>query len=182
MSATRAGGGAWARACALLTHPTARWPLWGVVAWCTALAVLAFANTITHNFSYDDRAAVAYNQDVRPETPWSELFQHDFWGGPLGQECVGAAAAAPACCRVTQSPPPPLDRSSMILDVCVTRWLLRAVRNSGSHKSYRPITVATFRFNFWIAGLNPMLCVTHRCVGATLPRCRGCKRPQPRVL
>ena len=76
----------WVRVRTFITRPTARWPLWWVVAWCALLAVAAYANTITHHFSYDDRAAVAYNQDVRPDTPWIELFKHDFWGGPLGQE------------------------------------------------------------------------------------------------
>ena len=67
---------------------TASVPLWMAMTAAAVLSVAVFANTATHAFTYDDRAAVAFNADLRPSTPWLELLQHDFWGSPLRQECV----------------------------------------------------------------------------------------------
>ena len=39
-------------------------------------------------FVWDDRAAVVASLDVRPETPWSNLLVHDFWGQNISLECV----------------------------------------------------------------------------------------------
>ena len=48
----------------------------------------------------------------RPEVPWLNLLQNDFWGTPMHVE--------------------------------------------GSHKSYRPLTVATFRLNYMLHELQPL--------------------------
>ena len=55
--------------------------------------------------------AIEGNQDVRPSTPLSSLFQNDFWGTSL--------------------------------------------THSGSHKSYRPLCVLSFRLNFLLHQLRP---------------------------
>ena len=59
--------------------------------------------------------AIVKNQDLKPETPISNIWYDDFWGTPL--------------------------------------------RDSGSHKSYRPLVVLTFRLNYAIHKLNPRKCV-----------------------
>ncbi|KAH9508650.1 Protein O-mannosyl-transferase tmtc3 [Bulinus truncatus] len=56
-------------------------------------------------------SAIVENQDLRPHTPFSELFLNDFWGTPMYKE--------------------------------------------KSHKSYRPLCVATFRFNYALGELDP---------------------------
>ncbi|KRZ02582.1 V-type proton ATPase subunit d 1 [Trichinella zimbabwensis] len=78
---------------------------------CSMLAMLIRWNTLFADFVYDDIRAIKANMDLRPETPWKQLFANDFWGTPLS--------------------------------------------HSGSHKSYRPLTVASFRVNFALGELNP---------------------------
>ena len=76
-----------------------------------ALAALAvFQNSLDGGFVIDDGSAIRTNADLRPETPVSALFWHDFWGRPID---------------------------------AVT-----------SVKSYRPLTVLTFRANFAMHGLD----------------------------
>lgn len=62
-------------------------------------------------FVMDDDVAVVRNADLRPDTPWAQLWRNDFWGTPVHTE--------------------------------------------ESHKSYRPLTVATFRLNYVLGGLDP---------------------------
>ncbi|CAG0918309.1 unnamed protein product [Notodromas monacha] len=64
------------------------------------------------NERLQDRRAIENNDDINPNTPWTNLLSNDFWGTPL--------------------------------------------THSGSHKSYRPLCVATFRLNFFLHGLNPV--------------------------
>ncbi|XP_048389026.1 protein O-mannosyl-transferase TMTC4 isoform X3 [Stegostoma tigrinum] len=78
-----------------------------------ALAVLCFGISYDGDFVFDDSEAIINNKDLRPETPLSHLWEHDFWGSNL-------------------------------------------ISNT-SHKSYRPLTVLTFRLNYLIAGgLHPV--------------------------
>ena len=78
-----------------------------------------FQNYVDHNihtvcfFVYS--RAIVKNQDLKPETPISNIWYDDFWGTPL--------------------------------------------RDSGSHKSYRPFVVLTFRLNYAIHKLSPGKCV-----------------------
>lgn len=72
------------------------------------LAFGTFANSLHGQFVFDDIPAVWMNKDLRPSTPWADIWRHDFWGNDVGT------------------------------------WQ--------SHKSYRPLTVATFRFSYWLAG------------------------------
>ena len=74
------------------------------------VSLLTFSNSLDGAFVIDDGSAVRTNQDLRPETPLSQLLVRDFWGRPID---------APT-----------------------------------SVKSYRPLTVLTFRWNFSAHGLD----------------------------
>nr|XP_040019074.1 protein O-mannosyl-transferase TMTC2 isoform X2 [Gasterosteus aculeatus aculeatus] len=47
---------------------------------CGAVALLLYVNTLGADFCYDDSRAVKTNQDLLPETPWTNIFYDDFWG------------------------------------------------------------------------------------------------------
>ncbi|KAJ8249970.1 hypothetical protein COCON_G00231860 [Conger conger] len=47
---------------------------------CSAVALVLYLNTLGADFCYDDSRAIKYNQDLLPETPWLNIFYHDFWG------------------------------------------------------------------------------------------------------
>ncbi|XP_047431444.1 protein O-mannosyl-transferase TMTC2 [Mugil cephalus] len=47
---------------------------------CTAVAVGLYLNTLDADFCYDDSRAVKTNQDLLPETPWTNILYDDFWG------------------------------------------------------------------------------------------------------
>ncbi|XP_030745752.1 protein O-mannosyl-transferase TMTC2-like [Sitophilus oryzae] len=83
---------------------------YGSLLCCTAAFVL-YCNTLTSEFVYDDRRAILTNPDLLPKTPWSQLWENDFWGTPLS--------------------------------------------DSGSHGSYRPLSVLTFRLNYLFGEFNP---------------------------
>lgn len=71
-------------------------------------AVACFMNSYHGDFVFDDSEAILSNNDLKPETPLSDLFVHDFWGSKLDSKT--------------------------------------------SHKSYRPLTVLTFRWNYFLSG------------------------------
>ncbi|XP_035380792.1 protein O-mannosyl-transferase TMTC2-like [Electrophorus electricus] len=45
-----------------------------------AVALVLYANTLRAGFCYDDSRAIKTNQDLLPETPWTNIFYDDFWG------------------------------------------------------------------------------------------------------
>ncbi|XP_064785639.1 protein O-mannosyl-transferase TMTC2-like [Oncorhynchus masou masou] len=47
---------------------------------CSAVALVLYVNTLGADFCYDDSRAIKTNQDLLPETPWINIFYHDFWG------------------------------------------------------------------------------------------------------
>ncbi|XP_040030088.2 protein O-mannosyl-transferase TMTC2 [Gasterosteus aculeatus] len=47
---------------------------------CTAVAVGLYLNTLDADFCYDDSRAIKTNQDLLPETPWTNILFDDFWG------------------------------------------------------------------------------------------------------
>uniref|UniRef100_A0A3P8S9J8 dolichyl-phosphate-mannose--protein mannosyltransferase n=1 Tax=Amphiprion percula TaxID=161767 RepID=A0A3P8S9J8_AMPPE len=47
---------------------------------CTAVAVGLYVNTLDADFCYDDSRAIKTNQDLLPETPWTNILYDDFWG------------------------------------------------------------------------------------------------------
>ncbi|XP_031622096.1 protein O-mannosyl-transferase Tmtc3 [Contarinia nasturtii] len=73
--------------------------------------VACYYNSTQCDFVFDDISAIKENRDLRPHTPWRNLFFNDFWGTPMQKE--------------------------------------------QSHKSYRPLCVLTFRWNYLIHGLEP---------------------------
>ncbi|XP_061698022.1 protein O-mannosyl-transferase TMTC4 [Syngnathoides biaculeatus] len=76
------------------------------------LALLCFINSYDGDFVFDDSEAIINNKDLKPTTPWGNIWSNDFWGSNLS--------------------------------------------SNSSHKSYRPLTVFTFRLNYMLAGgLHP---------------------------
>ena len=65
-------------------------------------AGICFVNSLFGDFVFDDSEAIVNNNDIRGETPLSNLFHNDFWGTRL--------------------------------------------THPSSHKSYRPLTVLSFRW------------------------------------
>ncbi|XP_076841965.1 protein O-mannosyl-transferase TMTC2 [Brachyhypopomus gauderio] len=47
---------------------------------CGTVAVVLYVNTLGADFCYDDSRAIKTNQDLLPETPWTNIFYDDFWG------------------------------------------------------------------------------------------------------
>lgn len=47
---------------------------------CVAAALVLYLNTLGADFCYDDSRAIKTNQDLLPETPWTNIFFDDFWG------------------------------------------------------------------------------------------------------
>ena len=78
---------------------------------CATLGIALYLNTLDCGLCFDDISAITNNEDLRPETPWTNLIWNDFWGTPMAQE--------------------------------------------GSHKSYRPLCVATFRLNYLFHNIEP---------------------------
>nr|XP_028602843.1 protein O-mannosyl-transferase TMTC2 isoform X2 [Podarcis muralis] len=46
----------------------------------SALGLALYLNTLGADFCYDDSRAIKTNQDLLPETPWTQIFYNDFWG------------------------------------------------------------------------------------------------------
>lgn len=78
---------------------------------CALVGIAVYLNSLDCGFCFDDISAIKENEDLRPESSWSNLIWNDFWGTPMHVE--------------------------------------------GSHKSYRPLCVLTFRINYLIHGLQP---------------------------
>uniref|UniRef100_A0A1A8Q935 dolichyl-phosphate-mannose--protein mannosyltransferase n=1 Tax=Nothobranchius rachovii TaxID=451742 RepID=A0A1A8Q935_9TELE len=47
---------------------------------CGTVALVLYVNTLGADFCYDDSRAIKTNQDLLPETPWTNIFYDDFWG------------------------------------------------------------------------------------------------------
>ncbi|XP_018620928.1 protein O-mannosyl-transferase TMTC2-like isoform X1 [Scleropages formosus] len=77
----------------------------------SAVALILYLNSLGADFCYDDSRVIKTNQDLLPETPWTNVFYDDFWGTLL--------------------------------------------THSGSHKSYRPLCILSFRLNYALGGLDP---------------------------
>ena len=50
---------------------------------CAMVALVLYLNTLDCGIVFDDEAAIAWNKDLRPTSPWTNLLRHDFWGGSL---------------------------------------------------------------------------------------------------
>lgn len=49
----------------------------------TALIFLSYWPSLFGELVFDDRPAIIENQDLRPTTPWSQLWFNDYWGNAL---------------------------------------------------------------------------------------------------
>lgn len=45
--------------------------------------VACYYNSTQCDFVFDDISAIKENRDLRPHTPWRNLFFNDFWGTPM---------------------------------------------------------------------------------------------------
>lgn len=45
--------------------------------------LLCYYNSTQCDFVFDDISAIKENRDLRPHTPWKNLFSNDFWGTPM---------------------------------------------------------------------------------------------------
>ena len=79
---------------------------------CAVLGVALYLNSLDCSLCLNDKTALRDNQDLRPNTSWSDLLGHDIWGTNISDK--------------------------------------------DSHKSYRPLCLATFRLNYLLHGLDPM--------------------------
>lgn len=50
---------------------------------CSIVSVLLYLNTLHCDLVFDDRAAIVENEDLRHDSPWTNLLWHDFWGDDL---------------------------------------------------------------------------------------------------
>ena len=50
------------------------------------LILVVYLNALKCGFVFDDISAVLDNKDLKPHTPWTSLFWHDFWGTPMSRE------------------------------------------------------------------------------------------------
>ena len=120
---------------------------------CVLVAALAggvYLNSLHGEFVFDDLIAVVDNKDVQPETPLSDVFSHDFWGQNLED---WQARPTPGAAEDPQQSTP--------LHVLLSRERSRVprfvhacqhVRRAQSHKSFRPLTILSFRLSFLLAG------------------------------
>jgi len=120
---------------------------------CVLVAALAggvYLNSLHGEFVFDDLIAVVDNKDVQPETPLSDVFSHDFWGQNLED---WQARPTPGAAEDPQQSPPLHVRLSRERSR-VPRFVhaCRRVRRAQSHKSFRPLTILSFRLSFLLAG------------------------------
>lgn len=44
---------------------------------------VCYYNSINCGFVFDDISAIKENKDLRPHSPWRNIFANDFWGTPM---------------------------------------------------------------------------------------------------
>ena len=98
-------------------------PFWLLI---PVIAFLVFANGLDGQLVYDDRAAVDENKDILPETPWSDMWYHDYWGNPINT--------------------PGKWTHKVLLYSSFRANLIQVLQ------SYRPIATLSFRLNYMIHG------------------------------
>lgn len=59
--------------------------------------MLCYYNSTQCDFVFDDISAIKENRDLRPHTPWKNLFLNDFWGTPMQK--VSSLHPHPVCIR-----------------------------------------------------------------------------------
>ncbi len=53
---------------------------------CAIVPTLLYLNTLDCGLCFDDHEAIGNNQDLRPDSPWSNLLWNDFWGTPMSSD------------------------------------------------------------------------------------------------
>lgn len=81
-------------------------------------------------FVFDDNVAIKKNADINTDTPLEQLFKNDFWGGKL-------------------------DNLRSVFSLLSVSHPNPHMSLPFSHKSYRPLTILTFRLENHLYGLNP---------------------------
>lgn len=78
------GGGGYARAGVKMLSQS----VFGALIVITCL--VCYYNSLNCGFVFDDISAIKENKDLRPHTPWRNIFANDFWGTPMqkvSREC-----------------------------------------------------------------------------------------------
>ncbi|KAG1663003.1 Transmembrane and TPR repeat-containing protein 3 [Nymphon striatum] len=75
------------------------------------VSIACYLNALNGDLVFDDIPVIRDNKDLKPSTPFSNIFNNDFWGTPISSE--------------------------------------------RSHKSYRPLTIISFRINYFFHELQP---------------------------
>lgn len=52
----------------------------------TVISLLCYYNSFNCGFVFDDISAIKENRDLRPHTPWKNVFFNDFWGTAIHKE------------------------------------------------------------------------------------------------
>lgn len=96
----------------------------------TITSLLCYYNSIKCDFVFDDISAIKDNKDLRPDTALKQIFLNDFWGTPM-------------------------QKVNKFLHHIFNRCTQFFKFQEQSHKSYRPLCVLTFRWNYFFHELNP---------------------------
>lgn len=49
--------------------------------------IVIYHQALYCGFVFDDVSAIKTNEDLRPESAWSNLLLNDFWGTPMSMVC-----------------------------------------------------------------------------------------------
>lgn len=110
--------------------------------------MVVYSNSLDGGVVLDDTIAIRLNPDMEATTPWTEIFKHDFW----------YVCACPLTHLARGSTPCNIALIGSIL-LCVRVCAVRGCRGTpfeheDSHKSYRPLTTLSFRWNYQLHGLD----------------------------
>lgn len=112
---------------------------WKEICLLTGLVVGCYWNSLFCGFVFDDVSAILDNKDLRPTTPLKNLFLNDFWGTPMSEVTLKKFIFF-----------------GVFLEACIQPCFcfLFFFIQERSHKSYRPLTVLTFRLNYLFSELS----------------------------
>ena len=104
-------------------------PLHQAIAVITVVSVLVFANTLFGGLVFDDQEAIVNNRDVRYVS------------------CLSSLSCCYSCLNHRENTP--------LASVFSSDFWGSPLTHPESHKSYRPLTILTFRFNRNLHELSP---------------------------
>lgn len=142
------------------------------------VACLLFAQSLSGDFTFDDRAAVKENRDVvQPGAPWRQLLGDDFWGGRVDLELSNKSyrrAASYAAFKIVQqngATQPP--HNSRPVTVALFRLLRELVKPEGGVPPAWPYRLANLVLH---AGERARRASVPRTAVLTLCACCLCSR------